>query len=678
MIKSIGLVTEFRDSPLGKFLRDNLEKVFAGYAVVNNYYFAEIKPGDVFRDGVVVAMLKSKACELSGFVMNPRDIVVIKRTIQESEIYKLFSIPPGARALVVNNHPEATQETVALLHQLKINHLKLVPFEPGKNYDDIHIAITPGEKQLVPEHIGNIVDLGHRCIDISTFLQIMDRLMITAPEVNKRLLKYSTGIITLDTGIKKRYQELVSKNTELDTVINLSREGVLVVNPAGRIAMINRSLRGMLGIEEDIIGASVESVLPADIVAVLKGKELNNEVVRHRERLLVINRQTMDFYGEFAGVCYNFQEVTYIKQLEQTLTNRLHEKGLYAQYRFEDIITQSPRMRECVELARKFAGSDLTVLVTGASGTGKELVAQSIHNASDRRKYPFVAVNCAAIPESLLESELFGYERGAFTGALKGGKAGLFEQANNGTVFLDEIGDMPLALQARLLRVLQERQVMRIGSDRVIHVNIRVIAATNQDILAKVTAGLFREDLYYRLNVLPLKVPPLRERPEDVMLLLNHFIASERNGTLAFDDDSTGVLLSYPWPGNVRELMNAAAYISFIAKKTVHPNNLPGYIFDNLGDFGAEYDLLKGRCQWDKAAKVLEILDEVPGRAGGMGRKGLEGRLQALAVAISEGEIRRILSLLSATGLVCSRPGRRGSGLTAKGKAFIYWLNNRH
>ena len=221
----------------------------------------------------------------------------------------------------------------------------------------------------------------------------------------------------------------------------------------------------------------------------LEPEDRREWIVEHLGRSLVITRQPIEHFGEPAGSCFNFQEVTYIRQLEQNLSRKLLEKGLTARYTFADVLTQSPKMLQCVDLARRLAGSDFTVLILGESGTGKELLAQSIHRESSRGKQPFVAVNCAAVPENLLESELFGYEGGSFTGALKDGKTGLFEQAHHGTVFLDEIADMPLVLQAKLLRVLQERQIMRIGSQKVINVNIRVIAATNHDLRERIRAG---------------------------------------------------------------------------------------------------------------------------------------------------------------------------------------------
>ncbi|WP_334307544.1 sigma-54 interaction domain-containing protein [Paraclostridium sp. AKS81] len=207
-------------------------------------------------------------------------------------------------------------------------------------------------------------------------------------------------------------------------------------------------------------------------------------------------------------------------------------------------------MKKSKDLGKKISKSDYTVLITGESGTGKELMAQSIHNESLRSKQPFIAINCAAMPENLLESELFGYEEGAFTGALKGGKKGLFEQAHNGTIFLDEIGDMPIYLQTKLLRVLQENQVMRVGGESVIDIDVRVIAATNKNLLEMIRQEKFRADLYYRINVLPINIPSLRERKEDISMMLNYFMKKKRH----ISDEAKEILNKYPWPGNIREL----------------------------------------------------------------------------------------------------------------------------
>jgi transcriptional regulator with PAS, ATPase and Fis domain len=233
----------------------------------------------------------------------------------------------------------------------------------------------------------------------------------------------------------------------------------------------------------------------------------------------------------------------------------LQTRGLTAAYHFGDIVYKSSLMEQAVRQANIYAQTNLTVLIEGETGTGKEMIAQSIHNASQRRDGPFVAINCAALAESLLESELMGYEEGAFTGAKKGGKAGLFELAHNGTLFLDEINQISPPLQGKLLRVIQERTVMRLGGSRMIPVNVRILAASNENLREKVRGGLFRSDLYYRISTLCVRLPPLRERREDILPLMEHF---------SRETEPTGLDLSelyrrvsdYDWPGNIRELEN--------------------------------------------------------------------------------------------------------------------------
>lgn len=233
------------------------------------------------------------------------------------------------------------------------------------------------------------------------------------------------------------------------------------------------------------------------------------------------------------------------------------------QISFGDIIGDSPKMMSLKEYADQAAQSDSSVLITGESGTGKELFARAIHNRSIRSKQPFVAINCGAIPDELLESELFGYEKGAFTGA-HSTKYGKFEVANHGTIFLDEIGELPFHLQVKLLRVLQEREICRIGSNEVRKINIRVIAATNADLSAQISGGIFRKDLYYRLNIIPLQIPPLRERPEDILCIakcfLSHYNQLLGKNIEGFSKEASKALLKYPWPGNVRELQNVVEY----------------------------------------------------------------------------------------------------------------------
>ena len=253
---------------------------------------------------------------------------------------------------------------------------------------------------------------------------------------------------------------------------------------------------------------------------------------------------------------------------------------------------------ELKENILKVADSISTVLITGESGTGKEMVATAIWKNSDRRDKQFVAINCAAIPESLLESELFGYVKGAFTGADPKGKIGKFELANNGVIFLDEIGDMPLYLQSKLLRVIQDKKITRIGSNQIIPLDVRIIAATNKDLKKMIRENQFREDLYYRLNVIPIEIPPLRERKADIVELTEHFIEHYRKmfgkNFNYIDDRAMKTLIEYPWPGNVRELENVVEYmVNMMEDGIIDMNTLPKNIFDPLDLIIPDKNLIK-------------------------------------------------------------------------------------
>ncbi|HUX39102.1 MAG TPA: sigma 54-interacting transcriptional regulator [Rectinemataceae bacterium] len=696
-MKSIAIVTDSPKGSLWTFLRSNLELVLSGFVELNNRFLDEV-PSDLdIPDDIVLVMTKAKAVDVKNRTRDAKRIIVVNRTIQKSEIYRICSIPPGTRVLVVNDNAETTLEMVSLLYKLGIDHLDLVPFDPQKYGEDSRIAITPGEQKYVPKHIDTIIDTGHRYIDISTFIQIVDMLKLAEREVNERLLRYSEGIIPLDSGINAQYRELFIKNQELDAILNLTHEGVLLVDNDGEVRLHNRALSLMLETKSDMTGRKLDEFVQEPLLSLLDQTRLDNELLRYHERSFVVTGRALENFGEKSGYYLNFRDVTYIRQLEQSLDRKLQDQGFLPKYGFDDISTESPLMRERLALARKFARSDLPVLISGESGTGKELMAHAIHSASERSSRPFVAFNCAAVAESLIESELFGYEAGSFTGALKSGKIGLFEQANNGSVFLDEIGDMPYVLQSKLLRVLQERQVMRVGSQKITSVNIRVIAASNQNLGEKVAAGLFREDLYYRLNVLPLILPALRQRPEDILFLFRRFLGENGKAGLSIAPEAERALLRHRWPGNIRELWNVAAYAAFVAEEELGLDCLPESIASGAGlgenaapgekadDWGAEDVVGKvgegdgGRpspLAEEAVREVLVALSELE-TGQGVGRASLRAMLEGKGSHLSEARIRRSLELLNEAGLIESGIGRQGSRITQRGAALVNRSGNR-
>lgn len=369
------------------------------------------------------------------------------------------------------------------------------------------------------------------------------------------------------TEVAKLRREEKRRAYRLKAILDSAYDGIIAVDAEGKLEIMNPAAERILNLKASYsIGRNANLVIPnSRMNEVLRnGKAEIGELQEFGNVHIVTNRVPIMIETEIMGAVATFQDVSRLIQVEQRLRREMAKNRFVAKYRLEDILGESAAIVETKEMAAKFALSDLTLLIYGPSGSGKEMFAQGIHLAGKRRLHPFVAINCAALPPTLLESELFGYDEGAFTGAKRKGKLGLFELGHGGTVFLDEIDALPIELQGRLLRVLQEKEVLRIGGDTIIPVNIRVIAAANKLPHELVTAGKLREDLYYRLNVLYLAIPSLKERIQDIPLLCQCFLKSLKSeaGLLHFEE-ILPFLRRYNWPGNVRELSNFCQRLSF-------------------------------------------------------------------------------------------------------------------
>ena len=352
-----------------------------------------------------------------------------------------------------------------------------------------------------------------------------------------------------------------AKRERLNAIIAQLRDGVVAVDVDERIEALNPPVERLLGLPRaQLLGRRLGEVAPElSLQRTLRdGVDETDEVARLHGRTVVLSRRGIHERGVTTGAVLTCQDPASIQRAERNLRARATARG--ARWRLDDIVGDSAPMREARRLAARYARSEATVLIVGESGTGKELFAQGLHAASRRAHQPFVAVNCAAFPEALLESELFGYDEGAFTGARKAGKVGLFEAAHHGTIFLDEIGEMPVSLQTRLLRVLQEREILRVGATEPTPIDVRVVAATHRALDERIAVGAFRRDLYYRLNILRLQLVPLRERLDDLPALAAHLfdkLAMRAAGApAALLDALLARAQGYAWPGNVRELEN--------------------------------------------------------------------------------------------------------------------------
>ena len=371
--------------------------------------------------------------------------------------------------------------------------------------------------------------------------------------------------------------------------------GINFVDESGKIVRLNKAMLDYFGLTQEAGGKHILEIEPSSRLPVVLKTRRAEIGQRHRfadGREAIVHRIPVIDNGRLIGALGiilfgDLQDIYLLAERNKLLSNKLahYEKDSMrqkAKYSLNDIVGDSAETKAGKEQVRRIARSSSNVLITGESGVGKELFAHSIHQESPRREAPFVRINCAAIPETLLESELFGFEEGSFTGAKKGGQPGKFEQAEGGTLFLDEIGDMPFAMQAKLLRVLQEREFERIGGKEMIRINVRIISATNADLESLVQKGGFRRDLFYRLNVLSLRIAPLRERREDIPNLIYHFLSAiyQESGLYAtFSQECIDALACHHWPGNIRELRNVVEKIALEAEgRVAKAEDIPNYI----------------------------------------------------------------------------------------------------
>lgn len=434
---------------------------------------------------------------------------------------------------------------------------------------------------LLEEGIGAVV--GSSLIFQMAKRRGMNPVFIYSKDSVKRALDQAVQIALFNHAEAER-------SKRFETILDFTHGGVIATDQDGKVTAFNPSAERITGFDKKramgkFLGALFPGLRLSRIIHLQK-PELN-QILSIGDKHILANYVPITLDGTFTGAVITFQDFVTIQEAEEKIRSKILDKGFLVKTNIDNIYGRSPAMERAKKKARLYAPSDATLLVLGESGTGKELFARGIHRASGRNDHPFVAINCGAFPEPLLESELFGYDEGAFTGARRGGKKGLIELAHQGTLFLDEIAEMPVTLQTRMLRVLEEREVMHVGGDKIINVDIRVIAATNKDLAAMVAAKSFREDLYYRLDVLNLRIPPLRERPEDIPLLASLFLSElvpDLQAGLIRRLSRLPCLRDYHWPGNVREFKNFMERFAVLHPAFPDPVGLMTSLFEPPAD----------------------------------------------------------------------------------------------
>ncbi|WP_455542587.1 sigma-54 interaction domain-containing protein [Intestinibacter sp.] len=660
-MKKILIISMSEDTGLS--IKRQLEMIFQKELYIESSNIFDYKDKSLDYDLLIFTSEDAKdVCEYSFY--RDKNYIVSNRVIKHEYIDEILNIPSGTEVLLVNDVKSSCEEVIRQLKGQGLNHIEYYKYYPGiESYKDLNIAITPGESHLVPKEISKIIDIKSRQLDISTVIEIVIKLNCMDKYRNIISSYFYRDMINISRKYINKSQQMSKLKDLLTNLLDNQKNGIIYTNIENDVSILNEEALHLLDVEE-------KQILSKNIYEVFE--ELKEDFTSINGRKILVSKEKITDNNIYTGNMITLTEVKHIHKIDDELRRKEKIKQNRAKYTFESMVGNSESLIRNIKLAKKVAKTNSTILIQGETGTGKEVLAQAIHDESERCDYPFVAINFAAIPENLIESELFGYEDGAFTGARKNGKEGLFKKAHKGTIFLDEIGDASLHLQSRLLRVLQEREITPLGSTETIPIDIRVIAATNKDLLHEVKVKNFREDLYYRLNVMPIYSIPLRERKEDIKVLLKYYlykIAKCNDLYEFFTEDSIEILEKYNWPGNIRELVNVVEYVTTIKDKGIKINKsyLPKYITKSFIDTNFEQedkkvDLLNEKDIW--------VLDKIY-KYEGIGRRTLALLAKEEKFDLGEGKIRTIMEKLKKQEYIEINRGLKGSKILEKGLKLI-------
>lgn len=610
-------------------------------------------------------------------------IMSIEVTFYWETLKKLFEIPQGTKVLFVNVTSNMAREAITQLSSLGVNHLQFIPYYPGAVLEEpVDIAVTPGESRFVPPSVKTVIDCDHRPCSYGMMVEIALRLGLEYLPETESFMNYAKVVASNHYSFDLMYAKSRRQESQMHILAESLDEGLIGVNETGDIFVCNKKACQIARISEELtMGKKGEEVFPyIPFYQVLREKKaVPEKIIRLFGTDISLAVVPVVRKENCIGAFAMLQKFNEQESRQNALRRQMMQKGHYARYTLDDVIGISTAITETKNILRKMAATDSPVLLMGETGTGKELMAHALHQASRRADGPFIAINVAAMPENLLESELFGYEEGAFTGAKKGGRPGLFEFAHQGTLFLDEVEGMSLSMQVKLLRVLQEGEIMRVGGGSIIRVDVRIVAATNESLEEKIQDGSFRKDLYYRLNALTVEIPPLRKRGDDIFLLLDYFMR-KMGGDFTLSEGVKAFLRRHPWPGNIRELQNAVEYFNYLAKPVIGLSDLPptmtrfvddgsddgeGEVNDNAAD-DKEADMAY-QAAVDKKQFVLNQLALAWKEGKTAGREKILEAAKKDHISTTQKQVRDLLDELAKEGLIQVGRGRGGSKITEKG-----------
>lgn len=657
------------------FLLKELKAYFEPYCQVIGYASHQYIPD---LRGAAHIFLTTKSPELYTIarqaVADEVPITVLNRFFELEKIKALMQIPPGTTVPVMNNSPVTAQEVIQNLREANVDHLHYIPFHPGCTFDDpsIRYAVIMSIPDVPPPPHIEVIDLGFRKIHIHDLIDIGRKVGVPVEWERAYLSAFIAEMSELAKLLGTSYAEVQKLNSQLQSTFQAVRDPIVACNQQGQITFINDvAIELFCPHAADVVGQPYTVLAEhAFLEPFFEQEGEGDTLITIRHKQFFVSSQSIRGRQERLGFVCTLKDVTELQRLKTQLVQRGHT----ATYSFADIKGKSAPIQKAIDVSKKMAKNNQTILLLGENGTGKELFAHAIHQHSLRNNGPFVAINCASLPENLLESELFGYEDGAFTGARKGGKPGLFEQADGGTIFLDEVGDISPAIQVKLLRVLQEKQVIRVGGTSVLSVDCRVIAATNRDLEQAIEQGQFREDLFYRLAVLPIEIPSLRERISDLPLLIEDHLQGQ-GIRKSCSPEVMELLYSHDWRGNIRELKNVLDYaIAVCEKPAITIEDLPKRFTDRLAQKAMAAS--SAFCATDdRDVDLLLCLYQYSVTGKPVGRYQLAHSPALRSTGWTESSLRGKLKQLEERGLVRSGTTRQGTSITRDGIELLRSLS---
>ena len=676
MKKNIAVIAN--NKKYATFIAEKLKIYFDEYAEFRCYGMNEIMEVEVLEEDYVILSAFTIFQIVKRRVKESVKMIIVDRTLYKSALDPLYRLPRNARALLVNIDYRNCMELITMIYNLGFRHLELIPYYPGCEYDEsVQIAITPGETAIVPEKVSTVIDLGERPIDVKSIYNVAEALGVENLFDREDTKKELDNLVVINREMEQLLGENSSLLVQMSSILKLVKQGIIVVDTAGKIYLANDMAGEILDNRAGALkGFNVMDIFPEFGTAsdnFLEGNA-SDQLLRINGRDVIVSVSAVEDRGKAKGSIIMLEYFNEAENRQHKFRKKIMGSGHTANYTFQQILGNSQVLNETKEIAMRMARSESSICLFGESGTGKELFAQSIHNYSRRRDYSFVAINCSALPENLLESELYGYEEGAFSGARKGGKIGLFELARKGTLFLDEIGELPVQMQAKLLRVIEEKKILKVGGKDMIDVDVRVICATNRNLQQMVEAGEFRRDLYYRLCVLPIHIPPLRKREEDLFLLMETMKAAIP-ADFTLSAAAREKLRRYSWPGNVRELKNITEYLANLGKRIVDAEDIPLAFEKKLPEIqtctqNSTVHTVEPQNSSLKMFILSELLEGEKKQIH-MGRQALTEVAKKKGIFATEQEIRSCLRKLNEAGLILSFKGRKGSVLTEKGRCYL-------